>query len=149
MACPSNYSISTTEKAVCFGGREKEYNRKKKKMWMYLSIAAASAFGLQNCGLSSAYEQLNNPQSPSNNTLNNPIQISEVSLLHCMVLRSQTARAKQDDIIGKELARNPTLKDTDLHLKDSHTWYKCQTLLTPPKPLRNKTKHKNWKKKRS
>jgi len=30
MACPSNYSISRTEKAVCFSCREKEYTGKKK-----------------------------------------------------------------------------------------------------------------------
>lgn len=34
MACPSNYSISTTEKAACFGCEENEYTEKR---WKYLN----------------------------------------------------------------------------------------------------------------
>lgn len=54
---------------------------------------------------------------------------------------AETASAKQDDLIGKELARNLTLKEIDLCLKDFHTRYKCQSLPTPRKVIveQNKT----------
>lgn len=57
----------------------------------------------------------------------------------------QTVSANRDDFIGKELARSLMLKVMDLHLKASHTRYKCHSFLAAPsflpKSLENKTKH--------
>lgn len=95
----------------------------------------------------------NNPLS--NNNLSNPIQNSQISsafgALHSMqmVLRSrlqpvvETVSPDWDDFIGKELASSLTLLEMDLHLKASHTWYKCHSFLAAPIPPKAAGKQKN------
>lgn len=44
----------------------------------------------------------------------------------------ETVNPDWDDFIGKELASSLTLPEMDLHLKASHTWYKCHSFVAAP-----------------
>lgn len=58
----------------------------------------------------------------------------------------ETVSPDWDDFIGKELASSLTLPEMDLHLKASHTWYKCHSFLAAPIPPKVTGKQKTHKK---
>lgn len=58
----------------------------------------------------------------------------------------ETVSPDWDDFIGKELASSLKLPEMDLHLKASHTWYKCHSFLAAPIPPKVTGKQKTHKK---